>query len=87
MDQVWENAKGPDGFVRDPNTGDIINWTPGEPRKGVWDMGHISGEKYSDMHDLYMNGDISKNEFLDWFNEPNNYRPELPSNNRSHRYE
>lgn len=26
VDQVWENAKGPDGFVRDPNTGDIIHF-------------------------------------------------------------
>ncbi len=87
VEEVWENAKGPDGLVRDPNTGDIINWTPGEPRKGVWDMGHIPGSKYSDMHDAYMKGDITKEEFLDWYNDPNNYRPELPNNNRSHRYE
>ena len=41
VEEVWENAKGPDGLVRDPNTGEVINWTPGESRKGVWDMGHI----------------------------------------------
>jgi len=35
-----ENAKDPDGLVRDPNTGEVINWTPGESRKGVWDMTH-----------------------------------------------
>ena len=41
VEQVWENAKGPDGLVRDPNTGEVINWTPGESRKwvqyGIWD--------------------------------------------------
>ena len=31
--------------------------------------------------------DESKKEFLDWYNDPINYRPELPSNNRSHRFE
>ena len=40
VEQVWENAKGPDGLVRDPNTGEVINWTPGESRKGVWGMGY-----------------------------------------------
>ncbi len=38
VEEVWKNAKGPDGLVRDRNTGDIINWTPGQSRKGVWDM-------------------------------------------------
>lgn len=36
-----ENAKDPDGLVRDQNTGEVINWTPGESRKwvqyGIWD--------------------------------------------------
>ena len=40
VEEVWENAKGPDGLVRDPNTGEVINWTPGESRKGVWGMGY-----------------------------------------------
>lgn len=87
VDEVWENAKGPDGLVRDPNTGEVINWTPGDSRNGVWDMGHVPGQKYSVMHDAYMKGIISKQEFLDWYNDPSNYRPELPSNNRSHMYE
>ena len=87
VEEVWENAKGPDGLVRDPNTGEVINWTPGESRKGVWDMGHIPGAKYSEMHEAYMNGKMTTKEFVDWYNDPTNYRPELPSNNRSHRYE
>ena len=87
VEQVWENAKGPDGLVRDPNTGEVINWTPGESRKGVWDMGHIPEAKYSEMHEAYMNGELTTKEFVDWYNDPTNYRPELPSNNRSHKYE
>ena len=87
VEEVWENAKGPDGLVRDPNTGDIINWTPGQSRKGVWDMGHIPEAKYSEMHEAYMNGELTTKEFVDWYNDPANYRPELPSNNRSQKYE
>ena len=87
VEEVWNNAKGPDGLVRDPNTGDIINWTPGESRQGVWDMGHIPEAKYSEVHSEYMKGNITLQDFLDWYNDPNNYRPELPSNNRSHKYE
>ena len=87
VEQVWENAKGPDGLVRDPNTGEVINWTPGESRKGVWDMGHIPEAKYSEMHEAYMNGELTTKEFVDWYNDPANYRLELPSNNRSHKYE
>ena len=87
VEEVWENAKGPDGLVRDPNTGEVINWTPGESRKGVWDMGHLPEAKYSEMHEAQMNGELTTKEFVDWYNDPANYRPELPSNNRSHKYE
>lgn len=87
VEEAWENAKGPDGLVRDPNTGEVINWTPGESRKGVWDMGHLPEAKYSEMHEAYMNGELTTKEFVDWYNDPANYRPELPSNNRSHKYE
>jgi hypothetical protein len=50
-------------------------------------MGHIPGEKYSEMHQLYMDDVISKDEFLEWYRNPKNYRPELPGTNRSHKYE
>ena len=54
---------------------------------GVWDMGHIPEAKYLEMHEAYMNGELTTKEFVDWYNDPANYRPELPSNNRSHKYE
>ncbi len=88
VEEVWENAKkGPDGKVRDPHTGEIINWKPGMPREGVWDMGHRAGQEYREMVDRFRRGKITKKEFFDWYNDPKNYYPELPSNNRSHRFE
>ena len=72
--------------VIDP-TGKEITWDPTKPRNGQWDMGHKADSKYSDIHQLYMLGAISKKEFLDWYHDPNNYRPELPGTNRSHKYE
>ena len=87
VEQVWENAKDPvTGKVYDPSGVEII-WDSTKPRNGQWDMGHIPGEKYSDMHQLYMDDVISKEEFLEWYRNPDNYRPELPSTNRSHNYE
>lgn len=50
-------------------------------------MGHVTGEKYSDKHREYMDGKMTKEEFLAWYRDPKNYRSELPSTNRSHRYE
>ena len=31
--------------------------------------------------------ELTTKEFVDWYNDPANYRLELPSNNRSHKYE
>nr|WP_269151601.1 HNH/ENDO VII family nuclease [Sutcliffiella horikoshii] len=87
VEQVWESAKDPkNGKVYDPSGAEII-WDKSKPRNGQWDMGHIPGEKYSEVHELYMKGIISKKEFLEWYRNPKNYRPELPSTNRGHKYE
>ena len=50
-------------------------------------MGHIEGQKYSDVHKKYMNGEMSKEEFLDWYHDPKNYKPEDPVTNRGHKFE
>ncbi len=87
IEKVWENAKDSlTGKVYDP-TGKEIIWDRTKPRKGQWDMGHIPGEKYSEVHELYMNDVITKEEFLEWYRNLDNYRPELPSTNRGHKYE
>lgn len=50
-------------------------------------MGHIPEEKYSLKHQEYIDGKINPKELRDWYNNPDNYQPELPSNNRGHKYE
>jgi hypothetical protein len=87
VNQVWENAKNPTtGKVFDPS-GVELHWDTAKPRGGQWDMGHIPGEKYSEVHQLYMDDIINKEVFLEWYRDPANYRPELPKTNRSHKYE
>ena len=49
--------------------------------------GAYSNSKIFKVHEAYMNGKLTTKEFVDWYNDPANYKPELPSNNRSHRYE
>ena len=87
IEEVWERCKDENGIVRDPHTKEIIEWEPGQPRDGVWDMGHKDKAKYEIEHQKYLRGEISLKEFLDWYNNPDNYWVELPSNNRSHRFE
>jgi NAD+--asparagine ADP-ribosyltransferase len=50
-------------------------------------MGHTPENKYSVWNKKYIKGEITKEEFLNWYRNPNNYRPESPSANRSHKYE
>lgn len=87
VEEVWETAKDPDGLVRDPHTGEVINWEPGDSRKNVWDMGHKPDAKYSDIHAQYVDGLMTPKEFRNYYNDPSNYWPELPSTNRSHLFE
>ncbi|WP_253896215.1 HNH/ENDO VII family nuclease [Solibacillus sp. R5-41] len=87
-EKTFEKAKGPDGLVRDPLYPEkVIEWEPGQPRKNVWDMGHLPEHKYSEMHKRYLNEELTPKELRDWYNNPDNYRPELPSTNRSHKIE
>ncbi len=72
--------------VLDPSDS-IIKWDSNFPRNGQWDMGHIPSQKYELKHNEYMQGVITKEEFLEWYQNPANYRPELPSTNRSHKFE
>jgi len=87
IEAVWELAlQRGGGKVYDPS-GVEITWDRSRPRNGQWDMGHIPEEKYSVKHKEYMDGLITKEEFVAWYRDPNNYRPELPSTNRGHKYE
>ena len=76
-----------DGILIDENTLEIIPWKPGEPRKGVVDFGHKSGYSYKQIFEQYKNKEITLDELKDFQFNPDNYRLETPSSNRSHKYE
>jgi len=42
-------------------------------------MGHKPGYEYRHLHKAYMEGRITKEQFLDYFNDPQYYRPETPT--------
>ena len=82
VDDVWEKAKAKGGGkVIDPTTGKEIVWDGKKPRS--WDMGHKPGKEWKDLKKQYENGEINKKQLLDEYNNADNYRPELPSPNRS----
>ena len=83
VDKVREEFTDADGVLHDWR-GKPVDWQPGQPRAGIWDMGHKPGHKYSDIWRSYVNGEMTPKEFLDWYNEPRNYRVEFSSRNRAH---
>ena len=89
-DQMWvraldDAADGPDIHVdADGGKWRKVEWRPGQPRDGVWDMGHISKAKYSKLRDQYLSGEIDTKEFLRRYRDASNYRVEDPMRNRSH---
>lgn len=87
VDDVWNSALDENGEVFDPNTGEQLFWDKGKPRNGQWDMGHKPNQEYWKLKEAYMRGDISKEDFLKEYRNPDNYTPESPSSNRSHKFE
>ena len=83
MDKVREAFTDADGVLRDWR-GKPIDWQPGQPRAGIWGMWHKPGHKYSDVWRSYVNGEMTPQQFLDWYIEPKNYRVEFSSRNRGH---
>ena len=77
-EKVWENAKGYDGKVRDPWINKEINYN--DP----WDMGHKPGYEHWKHQQSAAERGLSREQFLNEYNDPSKYRPELPSSNRSH---
>lgn len=83
VDKVREEFTDADGVLHDWR-GKPVDWQPGQPRAGIWDMGHKPGHKYSDVWRSYVNGEMTPQQFLDWYNKPKNYRVEFSSRNRAH---
>ncbi|MCG3128345.1 MAG: hypothetical protein CHACPFDD_03229 [Phycisphaerae bacterium] len=80
-EDVWRNAKGPDGRVRDPVTGREMRFE--EP----WDMGHKPGYEFRKLQKSALDRGLSRKQFLDEYNDAGHFRPELPCSNRGHRGE
>ena len=80
-DEVWNRAKDAYGRVRDPLTGKFMS------KDKPWDMGHKPGHEFSKHQKSAMERGISREKFVDEYNNPENIRPELPSSNRSHKGE
>ena len=80
-DESWDNAKAQDGQVRDPLTDKVMD------KNELWDMGHKPGHEFRKHQQSAQERGVSRKQFLDEFNNPENYRPELPSSNRSHKGE
>ncbi|WP_079268094.1 HNH/ENDO VII family nuclease [Streptococcus suis] len=74
---TWENAS-VGGVVTDPVTG--VKMNPNEP----WQMGHKPGYEFRKHQVSAANREISRKQFLDEYNNPQHFRPELPSSNMSH---
>ena len=88
VDKVWENAK-INGRVFDPNIRPRkeLFWDKNKSRFDQWHMGHKQEHKYSDLVDQYISGTKSYEEFLSEYNNENNYYPEDPKANMSHKFE
>lgn len=61
-----------------------VTWKPGQSRAGKWDMGHKAGHEYRKTYKQYMDGSISKEQFLEIYQDPTNYKVEDPQRNQSH---
>jgi RHS repeat-associated protein len=85
VEKVWENAE-ENGRVFDPNTTEELTWDRAKSRHGQWDMGHRPEASYDQLKKRFINGEISRKDFLNEYNNPANYRPEAYSTNRSRRF-
>lgn len=87
-EQIYNNAKGPTGKVYDPvPNGKEIVWRPGEPLRGNWYKGHKPGYEYRHLVKALREGRITEEQFLDYYNDPQYYRPETPETSSSHAHE
>lgn len=84
---VYKNSVGRDGILRDPNTGKVLEWKPGQPRTGKVDFGHRAGKNYNKLFQGYKNGKVSLDQLKSFQSNPKNFRIEGFSSNRSHLFE
>jgi hypothetical protein len=85
VNEVWEASKSPDGKVRDPHDSSIeLHWDRNRSRYDQWHMGHRPGHEYNKLVDRYVDGQISWDQFIAEYNNPNFYHAEDPIGNMGH---
>jgi hypothetical protein len=79
-EDVYERARAssPDGVVRDPVTRQEI------PFDSDWQMGHRPGWEFRKHQASATRRNLTREEFVEEYNDPTHYRPETPETNRSH---
>lgn len=87
-DQMWVKAHpdaDPSGLHTDKKgeAWRLIEWRPGEPRQGLWDMGHIPGAEYWKLRNQYLSGEIDLDDFLEDYRNAGFYEVADPSRNRA----
>jgi RHS repeat-associated protein len=87
IEEVWEKSKDADGKVYDPNTGEELTWDKFKSRYDQWHMGHKPGHEYRTLVEKLRKGEITEEQFLKEYHNPNNYQPEGPKANMSHQFE
>ena len=87
INQVWEKAKQADGNVYDPHTGELLSWDKFKSRFDQWHMGHKPGHEYRTLVEKLRKGEITETQFKNEYYNPDNYQPEAPKTNMSHKYE
>lgn len=81
-DDAWESAREDSTKqVRDPVTGQFMS------KNKPWDMGHKPGHEFKKHAKSAKDRGIDRKQFLNEHHKSDNYRPELPSSNRSHKGE
>lgn len=87
LKQLWDRDAQGKGYVIDPNSKKKLTWDSSKLRRGQWDAGHTPDHKYEYLHKRYMDGKISKKQFLKEFRNMDNYRFEGSLENQGHYYE
>ena len=65
----------------------IIDWKPGDDRRGKVDLGHVKDFEYKKIFLLYKKGLISKQQVQEIHNDPENFVFQSIYDNRSHKNE
>ncbi|WP_317163236.1 HNH/ENDO VII family nuclease [Mariniflexile maritimum] len=85
VDKVWNKAQDVNGKVYDPYTDELISWD--KTQKRSWDMGHKPEQEWHKLRQEYIDGDITWEQLLDEYNNPERYHPQTQNSNRSGKYE